>query len=82
MNTILNMVVTTFITKSLSTMVEREFEGEEIDFHMLYDIWLTNKDAKSLTIQTGDMIMMRYICQTIKKKKIIKDGSIVYQKLN
>jgi len=27
-------------------MVERTFEGEEIDFHMLYDILLTNKDAK------------------------------------
>ena len=33
-------------------MVERTIQDEEIDFHMLYDILLTNKDAKTFD-ETG-----------------------------
>jgi len=34
------------LQRAYQKMVERELEDEEIDFHMLYDILLTNRDAK------------------------------------
>ena len=35
------------LQRAYHKLVERQFEGEEIDYYMLYDILLTNKDKSS-----------------------------------
>jgi deoxyhypusine synthase len=49
-------------------LVEREFEGEEIDYYMLYDILLTNKSASSFHDGYGYDYDAIYLLDYIKEK--------------